>query len=278
MPVQKTQAFVIRTQSLGEVDKIISFYTSNFGKMRAVARGIKRSKSRLGGSLELLNYGDLVFFERPNKDLQIINSFDILDSFGVLKDDLTKTAYAFYIAELLDVTGVEGKTNEAAFQLTLTALSTMEKVLHPELLVHAYELQLLTLMGYQPQLYNCVGCTGQITGKVFHFSPPLGGMLCDKCFYRNSSALHLSRGTCELMKRIQMLDLPLVTRISASDAVMGELKNALSTFITFQLERHFKSLDFIASIKEPKGKRARGKEGKRENEKARKRENGKAGK
>ena len=258
MPVQTTKAIVIKSQSLGEIDKIISFYTSNFGKVRAVARGIKRPKNRYGGSLELLNYGDLVFFLRPHKDLQIINSFDILDSFNTLKDDLTKIAHAFYIAELLDATGVEGKVNDVAFQLTLQALSSMESITHPELLVHAYELQLLTLMGFRPQLQNCVGCSGNITGnnpltpfikgETFRFSPPLGGMLCSKCFYKDASALSLSRGTCELMKRMQTLDLSLVKRISASDTVKHELKTALSAFISFQLERQFKSLEFIDNI------------------------------
>jgi len=248
LPVQTTKAIVIKSQSLGEVDKIISFYTLNFGKVRAVARGIKRPKSRYGGSLELLNYGDLVFFFRPHKDLQIINSFDILDSFNILKDDLTKTAYAFYIVELMDAMGVEGKVNDIAFQLTLRALSTMESITHPELLIHAYELQLMSLMGFRPQLQKCVGCSNDVTCKIFRFSSPLGGMLCSKCFYKDASALPISRGTCELMKRMQILDLSLVQRISASDTVKRELKKALSAFISFQLERQFKSLDFIDNI------------------------------
>ena len=69
MPTQKTQAIVIRSHPLGEVHKIIRFYTVEFGKVSAVAHGSRRLKSRFGGSLELLNYGNLVFFEYPNKDL-----------------------------------------------------------------------------------------------------------------------------------------------------------------------------------------------------------------
>ncbi|MFQ6040180.1 MAG: DNA repair protein RecO [Candidatus Poribacteria bacterium] len=258
MPVQTTEAIVIKSQSLGEVDKIICFYTSDFGKVRAVAKGIKRPKNRYGGSLDLLNYGALVFFFRPHKDLQIINSFDILDSFNTLKDDLTKTAYAFYIAELLDTTGAEGKVNNAAFQLTLQALSSMNDINHPELLVHAYSLQLLKLMGFRPQLQTCVGCSGDISGnnpltpfikrETFRFSPMLGGMLCSKCFYKDASALSISPGAYELMKRMQTIDLALVKRFSASDTVKHELKKNLSKFISFQLERQFKSLEFIDNI------------------------------
>jgi DNA repair protein RecO (recombination protein O) len=248
LPVQTTKAIVIKSQSLGELDKIISFYTSDFGKVRAVARGIKRPKNRYGGSLELLNYGDLIFFFRPHKDLQIINSFDILDSFDTLKGDLTKTAYAFYIAELLDATGVEGEVNNFVFRLTLQVLSNIKNITHPELLVHAYELQLLTLMGFKPQLNKCVGCSNNIVGKTFRFSPSLGGMLCSNCFYKDASAFSLSRGTCELMKKMQTLDLSLMKRVSASDTVKHELKKALLTFTSYQLERQFKSLDFIATI------------------------------
>ena len=102
MPVQKTHAIVIRSYPLGEFDKIIIFYTADFGKVRAVARGVKRPKSRFGGSLELLNCGSLVFFERPNKDLQIVNDFDLIDAFDGIKADFDRTIYGCYLAELVD--------------------------------------------------------------------------------------------------------------------------------------------------------------------------------
>ncbi len=248
MPVQKTEAIVIRSQSLGELDKIITFFTLSFGKVRAVARRVKRPKSPFGGSLELLNYGDLVFFERPNKDLQIINSFDVSEPFNALKDDLTKTAYSSYIAELIDVTEAEGKANETVFQLTLKTLSVMKEITDVELLVHAFELQLLALTGFKPQLYRCVACGGELDEKQLRFSPPLGGMLCKDCFYRDASAISISAGTGKLMRKLQTVDLPLILRFGATRPVKRELNSVLSAFITFQLEKQFKSLDFIASL------------------------------
>lgn len=250
MPVQKTEAFVIRSQPLGELDKIITFFTSSFGKVRAVARGAKRPKNQFGGSLELLNYGDLVFFERPNKDLQIINSFDVSEPFNALKDDLTKTAYSFYIAELIDATEAEGKAHETAFQLTLKTLSVMKEITDVELLVHAFELQLLTLTGFKPQLYGCVACGGALNEKQLRFSSPLGGMLCGNCFYKDASAISISLGTGKLMRKLQTIDLSFTLRFGATRPVKRELNKALSAFIAFQLEKQFKSLDFIASLSE----------------------------
>jgi DNA repair protein RecO (recombination protein O) len=134
----------------------------------------------------------------------------------------------------------------------------MYDIKYPELLLHAYELQLLKLMGFKPQLQHCVGCLGNISGnnplnpfikgEKFRFSPALGGMLCRKCFDKDASALSLSPGAYELMKRMQTLDLALVRRVGASDTVKHELKRNLSKFISFQLERQFKSLDFIDNI------------------------------
>jgi len=253
MPVQKTEAIVIRSQSLGELDKIITYFTQSFGKVRAVARGVKRPKSRFGGSLELLNYGDLVFFERPNKDLQIINSFDVSEPFNALKDDLTKTAYSFYIAELIDATEAEGKANEAVFQLMLKTLSVMKEITDVELLAHAFELQLLTLTGFKPQLYRCVACGGELDEKQLRFSSPLGGMLCNNCFYRDASAIPLSPGAGKLMRKLQTIDLQLILRFGATRPVKLELNRVLSAFITFQLEKRFKSLDFIASLSDTIG-------------------------
>ena len=142
MPTQKTQAIIIRSHPLGESHKIIRFYTVEFGKVSAVAHGSRRLKSRFGGSLELLNYGNLGFFEYPNKDLHRVDDFDPIDTFDPIKADFDRTAYGCYLAELVDATELAGQVaDQSVFHLLQYGFETLKQTEDVPLLARAFELQ-----------------------------------------------------------------------------------------------------------------------------------------
>ena len=249
MPVQKTQAIVIRSFPLGEFDKIITFYTADFGKIRAVARRVRRPKSRFGGSLELLNYGALVFFERPNKDLHTINDFDLIDAFDGIKADFERTAYGCYLAELVDAIEPGHAVDGSVFRLLRRAFGMLTQIDDIALLSRAFELQLLGLTGYAPQLSHCAVCTNVFRESTVNFSFRFGGVLCANCVDGDARAISIARGSCELMKQLQKSDLSYLPRFRASELNHRELKFALSNFISYHTERALKSLEFIENIK-----------------------------
>ena len=250
MPTQKTQAIVIRSHPLGEVHKIIRFYTVEFGKVSAVAHGSRRPKSRFGGSLELLNYGNLVFFEYPNKDLHRVDDFDLVDAFDPIKADFDRTAYGCYLAELVDATELAGQlADQSVFHLLQYALETLAQVGDIPLLARAFELQFLGLAGYAPQLSRCVACAETFHGATINFSPRLGGLLCTNCEGQDATARSISRGSCELMKQLQKFDFSYLHRFRASDLNHRELKFVLSNFISYHTERTLKSREFIDNLK-----------------------------
>ena len=249
MPVQKTEAIVIRSHPLGEFDKILTFYAAEFGKIRAVGRSARRPKSRLMGSLELLNYGALVFFERPNKDLHVINDFDIINAFDGIKADFDRTAYGFYLADLVNAIEPSEAANQRVFHLLRHALEAAAKIGDIVLLARAFELQLLGLTGFSPQLTHCAACTEAIsnTPKV-RFSYRFGGLLCGDCAARDAQAALISRGSTELMKQLRKTDPASLDRLRASDLNHRELKFVLTNFLAYHTERTLKSLEFIEAI------------------------------
>ena len=249
MPVQKTQAIIIRSHPLGEVHKIIRFYTVEFGKVSAVAHGSRRAKSRFGGSLELLNYGNLVFFEYPNKDLHRLDDFDLIDAFDPIKADFDRTAYGCYLAELVDATELAGQlADQSVFHLLQYAFETLTQTEDIPLLARAFELQFLGLAGYAPQLSRCVACADVFYGATVHFSPSHGGLLCANCEGNDTTARPISRGSCELMKQLQKFGFSYLRRFRASDLNHRELKFVLSNFISYHTERTLKSRDFIDNL------------------------------
>jgi len=260
LPVQKTKAIVLGCYPLGEADKIVAFYTRDFGKIRAVARGGRKTKSRLCGRLEILICGTLVFFEKPDKDLHVVNSFDIVESFQVLREDLLKMAYCSYLAELIQHIESLGIPDADIFDLVLDILFMMKAIDDPEVLARAFEIRLLTSMGLSPQLDSCVACSadvGDVKATSVRFSVARGGILCSECDSELSAhtttgenySISISRGTLELMKRMQRTPLELIPRLRILEHSRLELRKLLRSFISFHLDSgRLRSLDFLASI------------------------------
>ncbi len=248
MPIQKTDAIVIRSYPFGEHHKIIIFYTSDFGKVRTAAYGVRGPKSRFGGSLELLNHGTLVFSERPNKDLRTVQEFDLIDAFDGVKEDFERTTYGCYLAELVNAIESDQTANRGVFRLLQHGFDGLSRVDDIALLARGFELKLLDIAGFAPQLSQCVACSSQPSGAALRFSTRLGGLLCENCEHHDSSAPQLARGSCELMKYLRTCDLARLDRVQASKLNHRQLRLALSRFISYHTELTLKSLELIEDL------------------------------
>jgi len=254
LPVQKTKAIVLGHHPLGEADRIVAFHTEDFGNIRAVARGARKIKNRLCGRLEILTCGDLVFYERPGKDLHVVNSFDIIESFQILREDLIKMAYCSYLAELVQRIESSDDPNSDTFGLMLDIMLMMKTTDDPEMLARVFEMRLLTSAGFSPQLDVCLKCSRDIDGvNSPGFSVAEGGIICSECVGKGRliQVFPISRGTLELMKRMQRAPLELISRLKILDNNRRELKKTLRSFISFHIDvGRMRSLDFLASIED----------------------------
>ncbi len=259
MPLQKTQAIVIRTFPLRESHKIITFYTPDFGKVKAVAYGVKSPKSKLSGSLELLNHGMLLFNYRENRDLQNLTGFDLIEGFDGIRTDFARITYGCYLAELVDAIASEGDANPEIFDLLRNTYQFLTDTDYVALLARVFEIKFLDLAGYAPQLSQCANCGAVVTASpvkntqstpMMFFSVRHGGLLCGDCQHRDTSAFSIAPGSCELLKTLRQSELDKLSRIRASTRNQRELKLVLSSFIQYHTERNLKSLKFIESVLE----------------------------
>jgi len=262
MPAQKTQAIVIHTFPLQEFHKILTFYTPDFGKVKVVAYGVKSPKSRLSGSLELLNHGMLLFNHRENRELQHLTDFNLIDGFDAIRADFTRTIYGCYFAELVGAVASEGVANLEVFNLLLRTYQFLAHAKDVRLLARGFEIKLLDCVGYGPELSQCANCSSLVTPapnfernatpshSVLAFSVPHGGLLCMDCQHRDAAAFSMAPGSCKLLKMLRKSELSGLNRIHASTRNHHELKLALSSFIEYHTERNLKSLRFIESVLE----------------------------
>lgn len=262
MPAQKTQAIVIRTLPFREFHKIITFYTPDFGKVKTVAYGVKSAKSKLSGSLELLNHGTLLFNHRENRELQNLTDFNLIDGFDPIRADFTSVTYACYFAELVDAVTSEGVSNPEVFNLLRCTYQFLVHADDVPLLARGFEIKLLDCVGYGPELSQCAHCSLLVTSApsfekgastsypIIAFSVRHGGLLCADCQHRDAAAFSIAPGSCELLKMLRKSELNGLNRIHASTRNHRELKLPLSSFIQYHTERNLKSLRFIESVLE----------------------------
>ena len=253
MAAQKTQAIVIRTFPLQEFHKIITFYTPDFGKVKAVAYGVKSPKSRLGGSLELLNHGTLLFQHRENRELQNITDFNLIDGFDVIRSDFTRITYGCYFAELVDSVASEGIASPEIFNLLHTTYKFLADVDDVPLLARGFEMKFLDCAGYGPELSRCVHCGSDVKRETTNkfriaFSVRYGGVLCGNCENRDGAAFTITPGSCELLKVLRTSEWERFNRTRASTHNHQELKRLLGSFIEYHTERNLKSLKFIENV------------------------------
>lgn len=250
MSVKKTLAIIIKNMDIGEVDKLVTFYTDEFGKISGVAKGIRRIKSKFGNKLEPLTYGILVFFEKKNQDLVRINEFEIINSFQKIKEDLKLVSYSLYLMELLDKS-VEGREkNQELFRMFIDALEVIKQSSSDiETFMRIFEIRLLSVLGYKLQLNKCVLCNN-ISEKSLGFSPSSGGIVCRRCQGKINDAQQISLGVVNFLKQSLKMKWENVNRLMIASNLKNELRQVLTLSISYHLEKDIKSLKFIDEVKE----------------------------
>ena len=238
-----TEAVVLKKIELGEADSILTLYTPHRGKLRAVAKGVRRPKSKLGGHVELLTYSEMLLIQSQNLD--IITQSQTVESFLPLRDDLQRTSWALYVAELIDRFTAEGEENYPIFRLLVDTLHWLCHARHGEIILRCFELHLFQYLGYQPQLQKCVSCQSPLKPNTNFFTPSGGGVLCPRCYDREPIVYPLSLNALKVMRFLQRSDYASVDRLRITPELSSELKQLMQGYIRYLLEREVKSAEWL---------------------------------
>ena len=251
MPLYKTQAIVIRSIPYGEVDKIVTLYTLDFGKLKGIAKGAKRSRKRFGNTLEICSYINLSFFEKETSDLVRLNHCDLIGSFTGLREDINKLAWASYLIELVNELTADKIRSKRLFELLLAFLNYIDRGILKEEIQRVFEVRLLALLGYQPLLDHCLRCKRGLAGEKFFFSIREGGILCPACAANLPGLVSVSLGTIKTLLLAQTILLEKVGRVSFSAQSLKESKTFLSLFLGQYLRKDLKSKKFLEQFSPP---------------------------
>ncbi|MBV8462579.1 MAG: DNA repair protein RecO [Acidimicrobiales bacterium] len=235
MTLFRDRGMVLRTIRLGEADRIVTLMTERHGKVRAVAKGVRRTRSKFGSRLEPLSHVALLGWQGRG-DLDIVNQVEVIEANRVVREDLDRVTVALSMLEVVDQVGQERHANPRLYEMVVGAVAALA-VHNSPMVAPAFFLKVLALEGTAPHLESCVSCGEDAPEQLVAFDPMEGGVLCRQC----RRGRPLSEPARTLMRRTLGGDLAAVlveTRSLVTDEV-----SALATWaMECHLDRRLRSM------------------------------------
>lgn len=258
MALFKAEGFVLRTRDLGEANKILTLFTRERGKVSAVARGARRARSRLLATSQTFSHSRFLLYE--GRGLHTVSQAELLSSFRPLREDLSRMAYASYIAELIDAFVDENEPNDALYRTILEGFTLMAGTDDLDLSARWFELRILDILGYRPEFAQCVACGADISSRSVHFHPVEGGVLCPSCAERAPGGIQVPLGV--IRQCLRLIETP-AARLGILRPSQGDrrvMESLLRAHIDHRLDRPIKSREFLEAMRhmEPVEEKAEG--------------------
>lgn len=246
----RTEGIILRRSDFGEADRLLVLFTPGYGKLRVLAKGVRKVPSRKAGYVEPFMRSQ--FLLARGRNLDIVTQVEALESHQPVRSDLLRSAYASYLAELVDAFTEEGEENAALYQLLSSALGCLAAGDDPALLARFFEIRLLTCVGYRPELRRCVGCGAEHKPEPVIFSPSDGGARCRRCG-PVPAATDLSLSAFKVLRYLQDQEYVAVARLRLRPETLREVEAALRQYLTFILERNLRSAGFLSLVAQYSG-------------------------
>lgn len=235
MGIYKAEAIVLRSIVYGEADRILTLFTREAGKVSAIAKGVRKTTSRLRGAVQLFSHTRLVLYS--GRSLDTVSQGEAEDEFSYLERDLECFATASYCAELVSRLTPEREPQPKVFFLMLSVLRALKQG-DTELTARVFELKLLDILGYRPSLTECVEGNHSLSsaaGEVQRvwFSIEKGGVVCPDCAKSCEGLLSFSPATLGAMGYFLRSPLEQAVKARLSPRIMRELASLLQGFLAY---------------------------------------------
>ncbi|MEW6409455.1 MAG: DNA repair protein RecO [Nitrospirota bacterium] len=254
MAIFRTQGIVLRSIEYGEADLIITFFTFEKGRLKGLAKGCRRTKSRFGSSFEPFTHTRLGLYGRENTSLFRVTQSDIIHSFHRLRDDMVNLGYASYMSDLIDESSPECEPNHELFTLFIQSLRFIESGEEPDTISKIFQIKLLNLLGYRPEITRCNYCGSSINNSPVNFYPSHGGAICDRCRSEiDGSCFIIGNGTTNFFHKAIEIEVNKINRLKLTPQIKMELNSALLSYFSYILGRRPRSYSVLEQLERRDG-------------------------
>jgi DNA repair protein RecO (recombination protein O) len=244
----RTEAIVLGRTDVGETNRILTVYTPHRGKLAVIAKGVRKPLSRLGPHLEYFTRCHLMLAR--GRDLDVVTGAETVNPHLGLRSDLDAYGHASYLAEMLNRLTQDRQENEAAYQLLSNSLSLLSDGVNPFAVTRHYELALLALLGYRPELYRCMACELEVLAEPNTLSGRLGGMICPRCRRADIGGRTLSVNAQKYLRTLDRHGLTAAVRLPLDADLRTELETAMADYVRHFTERDLASLRIWRALRD----------------------------
>jgi DNA repair protein RecO (recombination protein O) len=242
MNLYREQGVVLRTWKLGEADRIVVLLTQGEGKVRAVAKGVRKTKSRFGGRLEPFSHVDLSLYR--GRELDIVTQAEVITPFRALREDYARVVAGTAMLEAVDLVAQEREAAIRLYLLLVRALRALDGGPgDPSVVLDAFLLKLMALEGYRPAVTECASC-GSKEPPPRCFSIARGGGLCERC--RTGEESVLDGGTMPLLATLLGDDLDTTAVSAPAPASRREAGALVKGYVEYHLDRRLRAYPLVA--------------------------------
>jgi DNA repair protein RecO (recombination protein O) len=239
----RVEGIILQHSDWGEADRLLTIYTRELGKVRVLAKGVRKPRSRKAGHIE--PFTRTVLLLARGRDLFILTQAESIEPYSIIKEDLVLLGYASYIIELLSSFTYEEEENQSLYRHVVNALSRLNRGDDPNLVIHYYEIRLLDLAGYRPRLFTCAKCEIEIQAEDQFFSASQGGVMCPKCGRGSPDSRPITMDTLRYLRHFQRSSYLDARRAQIRPSVYAEMENIIYFYLTHMLERSLNSPSFL---------------------------------
>jgi DNA repair protein RecO (recombination protein O) len=243
----RVDAIVLRHSDWGEADRLLWLFTLEMGKIRALAKGARKIRSRKAGHLEPFTRVHLMLAK--GREILLVTQAETIEPYLPLHIDLEGITYASYAVELLDRFTYEEGENQVLYQLLVDTLGRLAQLPEKDLVIRYYELRLLDIVGFRPQLFYCLGCNEQIKPQAQYFSAQLGGVLCPACGSNANGAHPISMQALKYLRHYQRSAFAEAKKARLTPELNREIEIIIQHYMTYLLERGLNTPPFMRRLR-----------------------------
>jgi DNA repair protein RecO (recombination protein O) len=246
--VYQTPAIVLSRFELGEADRVLTLLTPHDGKLKAIAKGVRRPKSRIGGAVE--PFAELHLVLARGRTFDVVTQASVGHAWLRLRDGLESTATAWYIGELAERAVEERANAYPVYALLRRAYQLLDDGMLPARVARWFEFSLADALGMRPEVERCVECDRVLEpSEGYRWVPMLGGVLCERHLLPPAEQSALSLDALKLLRAYRRMDIEAIAGLRLPASIEREAEGALRRFIRHVLEREPRSLPFLDEVR-----------------------------
>lgn len=239
----RARGIIIKQSDYGEGHRMLTVFTEEYGIVKAVSYGVKKTKAKSASS-QFLCYGDFTFYKNANKDIMTVNSIDTIDGFYPVCEDIKKLALCVYLADITySLLGMNNPDSRILHIFLNSVYALAYKDWDVQKIKTVYELKLMCIGGYMPSIHSCVSCG---SGTVTAFDLLKGGMVCRNC--GGKYLVNVDKTLYTAIRYIAGCEDKKMLSFNASEDILNRLNALTEQYISLQIDQTFSSLDYYKTM------------------------------